>query len=150
MKKVLLSACALLALAGCATQNTNPGVYSAGRVFSEGRAQTGVVLSVSQVSLQKAPSGYAALGGAVVGGLLGRQIGGGSGRDVGTAVGAVVGGNIASSLSSGSRVVPGYVIVVKSDRGRTTSYVQDQSVQIVPGMRVVVIGQGRDSRVFPG
>lgn len=149
MKSVFVAVFALV-MAGCSTVNTNARVYSAGQVFSEGRADSGVVLSVSPVNLQQGPSGYAAVGGAVLGAVVGSQIGGGSGRNAGGAVGAVLGANLANRLEAPSRVVPGYLIVVKNKRGRTSSFIQDQSIAFTPGMRVVIIGQGRDSRVFPG
>lgn len=139
-----------LVLTGCALPNTNPGVYGSKQVFRQGKANGGVILSVTPVQIDRGTAGVGAGVGAVVGGLLGRQIGNGSGRKAATSLGAVLGGSLGNQVERGRNAAQGYAVVVKLDSGRTQSYIQDSSVPLSTGMRVVVVGQGRDSRVFPG
>jgi hypothetical protein len=56
----------------------------------------GVILSIQEVVAAGEGSGMGAVGGAVVGGLLGHQVGGGSGKQIATVVGAV-GGAVAGN-----------------------------------------------------
>jgi outer membrane lipoprotein SlyB len=56
----------------------------------------GVILSIQEVVAGGEGSGMGAVGGAVVGGLLGHQVGGGSGKQIATVVGAV-GGAVAGN-----------------------------------------------------
>jgi uncharacterized protein YcfJ len=63
--------------------------------------ECGVVQSVREVATKGEGSGIGAVGGAVVGGVLGHQVGGGRGQDIATAGGAVAGAAVGSSVGSG-------------------------------------------------
>ena len=80
-------------------------------------ADCGVVQSVREVATKGEGSGLGAVGGAVVGGLLGHQVGGGRGQDVATVVG-VVGGAVAGNEVE-KRVKSGksYEITVRLEDG---------------------------------
>src|SRR4051812_32075165 len=54
--------------------------------------ECGVIESTHEVSTRGSGSGLGAVGGAVIGGLLGNQVGAGNGKDLATVVGAVGGG----------------------------------------------------------
>jgi len=59
-------------------------------------AECGVIETVREIETKGEGTGLGAVGGAVVGGLLGHQVGGGRGQDVATVVG-VVGGAVAGN-----------------------------------------------------
>ena len=80
-------------------------------------AECGVIESVREIETKGEGTGLGAVGGAVVGGLLGHQVGGGRGQDVATVVG-VVGGAVAGNEVE-KRVKSGksYEITVRFEDG---------------------------------
>lgn len=70
-------------------------------------------------SIQK---GYAAVGGALVGGLLGSQIGGGSGRDIAASVGTLAGGVLGENAVTARREEQTLVVYVNAKTGVVTDY----------------------------
>src|SRR5690554_7999503 len=108
MKRLLpVLAIGALTLAGCA--NTAPyggNVYTGSQAGASQTVTFGTIEAVRQVQIQadsRAGGIVGTGGGAVIGGLLGRQVGGGSGRDLATAAG-VIGGAVAGSRSEERRV----------------------------------------------
>ncbi len=83
-----------IALAGCATQPGQPGVFGNGSTGSVGGSGIGGGEAVGT------------LAGAGLGGLLGSQVGGGSGKLAATAIGVIAGGfignRIGNSMDKGS------------------------------------------------
>ncbi len=77
----------------------------------------GVIESVREVQTKGAGTGLGAVGGGLVGGLLGHQVGGGSGKDVMTVVGVVGGAMAGNEVEKRSRTTTSYSITVRYDDG---------------------------------
>jgi outer membrane lipoprotein SlyB len=103
-------------------------------------AECGVVQSVREIATKGEGSGIGAVGGAVVGGLLGHQVGGGRGQDVATVVG-VVGGAVAGNEVE-KRVKSGksYEITVRLEDGSSRVVHEATAPSWRTGDRVKVIG----------
>tara|TARA_R110001599_G_scaffold64023_3_gene178647 strand:+ start:224957 stop:225586 length:630 start_codon:yes stop_codon:yes gene_type:complete len=101
----------------------------------------GRVVSVRSVQTQGkgSGSGVGAVGGAVVGGLLGNQIGGGSGKTLATVAGAVGGGFAGNEIEkrTGSRST--YQVNVQMENGAIRSFPFDGTPPWHEGDRVRVV-----------
>ena len=84
-------------------------------------AECGVIQSVHAVETQGQDSGVGAVGGAVVGGLLGHQVGGGRGKDAMTVVGAIGGALAGNQIEKRVESTSSYEITVSMDNGTTRS-----------------------------
>ena len=80
-------------------------------------AECGVIESVSAIDAKGEGSGIGAVGGAVVGGLLGNQVGGGDGKKIMTAVGAVGGAVAGNEIEKRVKTTRSYEITVRFDDG---------------------------------
>ena len=85
-------------------------------------AECGVISSVQEVDTKGKGSGLGAVGGAVVGGLLGNQVGGGRGQDVMTVVGAVGGAVAGNEVEKRVKSTKSYTISVRLDDGSTRTF----------------------------
>ncbi|KJK23578.1 hypothetical protein UB46_14925 [Burkholderiaceae bacterium 16] len=103
---------------------------------AQGSAYTGHIVAITPIETAKPASGLGAVGGAVVGGLLGNQIGKGNGRILGTVAGAVGGGFAGNQIEKTVRKDTSYQVRVQMDNGsyRTFTYHADPGVQV--GQRV--------------
>lgn len=81
----------------------------------------GVVESVNAVLARGEGSGVGAVGGAVVGGLLGNQVGGGNGKKAMTVVGAVGGALAGHQIEKHVRATTSYETVVRMNNGSSRS-----------------------------
>jgi outer membrane lipoprotein SlyB len=81
--------------------------------------QCGVIESVREVDAKGEGSGLGAVGGAVVGGLLGSQVGGGRGKDVMMVAGAVGGGLAGNEIEKRVKTSKSYSITVRLEDGST-------------------------------
>ncbi len=104
-------------------------------------AECGVIESVRQVEQRGEGTGLGAAGGAVVGGLLGRQVGGGRGNDAMTVVGAVGGAVAGNEIEKKVKSTVGYEITVRFDDGSSRVFAANEStwrsgdkVKIVDGV----------------
>ncbi|MFG6467807.1 glycine zipper 2TM domain-containing protein [Pelomonas baiyunensis] len=91
-------------------------------------------------------SGVGAVGGAVVGGLLGNMVGGGNGRKLATVAGAVGGGYAGNEIEKNQKSHTVWVIQVREADGRTRRFERSAD----PGLRVgdvVRLTEGGFSRV---
>jgi outer membrane lipoprotein SlyB len=79
----------------------------------------GVIVSMRNIVTNGEGSGLGVAGGAVVGGLLGRQLGGGRGRDLATVVGAVGGAVAGNAVEKRARTTQSREITVLLDDGAT-------------------------------
>ncbi|MGA0569509.1 glycine zipper 2TM domain-containing protein [Variovorax sp. VNK109] len=102
-------------------------------------ASCGVVESVAAVKRAQQPSGVGAVGGAVVGGLLGNQVGGGNGRAAMTVLGAVGGGYAGNAIEKNMKTVTVYQVRVRMDDGSTRTV--ERSNPVSTGARVVFDGE---------
>lgn len=79
--------------------------------------ECGVIESTREVNHGGEGSGIGAVGGAVVGGILGNQIGGGRGNQVATVVGAVGGAVAGNQIEKSVKSVKSYEITVRFEDG---------------------------------
>lgn len=77
-------------------------------------------------------SGVGAVGGAVVGGLLGNMVGGGNGKKLATVAGAVGGGYAGNEIEKNQKSYTVWVVQVQERDGRTRRFERSAD----PGLRV--------------
>ncbi len=80
-------------------------------------AQCGVIESSRVVEARPDGSGIGAVGGAVVGGILGNQVGGGRGRELATVAGAVGGVVAGNEIEKRMKTTSSHEIAVRMDDG---------------------------------
>ena len=80
-------------------------------------AECGVIESVREVDAKGKGSGLGAIGGAVVGGLLGNQVGAGRGKDVMTVVGVVGGALAGNEVEKRMKTTKSYAVTVRMNDG---------------------------------
>jgi len=80
-------------------------------------AECGVIESVREIDAKGQGSGLGAVGGAVVGGLLGNQVGAGRGKDVMTVVGAVGGAVAGNEVEKRVKTTRSYQVTVRLNDG---------------------------------
>ena len=118
----------LLTLGGCATGGFSPDVVSRDAAAKSQYVQTGVVVSIRNVTIEGDRTSGNVFG-SILGAVVGSNIGGDDdettrevGAVVGTAVGSVVGQNVSENLSR----KPGVEIIIKLDsNSREISIVQE-------------------------
>lgn len=157
IKKIhILILLSILALGGCATGGFSPDVVSRDAAAKSQYVQSGVVVSVRNVTIEgDRDSGN--LFGSVLGAIVGSNIGGEDdettrevGAVVGTAVGSAVGQNVGESLSRKA----GVEIIIKLDTNeREISIVQempeDVDYSFRAGDKVRIVRSGGKARVVP-
>ena len=79
----------------------------------------GVVESIHEIKKRGEGSGIGAVGGAVVGGLVGNQFGGGSGKKITTVAGAVGGAFAGHQIEKEVKATKSYEVTVRLDDGST-------------------------------
>lgn len=84
----------------------------------------GVVESTREISHRGEASGVGAVGGAVVGGLLGNQVGGGNGKKLMTVAGAVGGAVAGNQIEGRMNSTTSYETVVRLDSGYVRTFTQ--------------------------
>lgn len=90
------------------------------------------VTDVHTESRRGEASGVGAVGGAVVGGLLGNMVGGGNGRKLATVAGAVGGGYAGNEIEKNQKSYTVWVVQVRQSDGRTRRFERRAD----PGLRV--------------
>jgi outer membrane lipoprotein SlyB len=98
----------------------------------------GVVESVTPVKQKGEGTGVGAVGGAVVGGLLGNQMGGGNGKKAMTVIGAVGGGMAGHEIEKRARGTTAYRVSVRMNDGSVRTVTQPNAP--VVGQKVTVSG----------
>ena len=157
IKKIhILILLSILALGGCATGGFSPDVVSRDAAAKSQYVQSGVVVSVRNVTIEgDRDSGnlFGSILGAIVGSNIGdedddttRQVG----AVVGTAAGSVVGQNVGESLSRKA----GVEIIIKLDTNeREISIVQEMPENVNysfrAGDKVRIVRSGGKARVVP-
>ena len=112
-----------------AVHHTRPDyVASASRTTC---AECGVIDSVNEIDTRGQGSGVGAVGGAVVGGLLGNQVGGGRGRDLATVAGAIGGAFAGNQVEGNVRSTRSFDISVRLNNGSVRTFHQSEQ----PGWR---------------
>lgn len=90
--------------------------------------ECGIVESVKEGKTRAEGSGMGAAGGAVVGGLLGRQVGDGRGRDLATIAGAVGGAVVGNQVEGSLKGKRNYEVVVRMHDGELRTFYTDSPV----------------------
>lgn len=102
-------------------------------------AECGVIASVQEIDTKGKGTGLGAVGGAVVGGLLGNQVGGGRGQDVMTVVGAVGGAVAGNEVEKRVKSTKSYTITVRFDDGTTRAFSQTTAPAWNTGDKVKIV-----------
>ena len=157
IKKIhILILLSILALGGCATGGFSPDVVSRDAAAKSQYVQSGVVVSVRNVTIEgDRDSGN--LFGSILGAIVGSNIGGEDdettrevGAVVGTAVGSVVGQNVGESLSRKDRVE---IIIKLITNEREISIVQEMPEDVDYSFRAGdkgrIVRSGGKARVVP-
>ena len=138
-------------LAGCVNDSTLSGdVYSASEAKQVQNVTYGTIVNVRQVQIQGGDDSnvVGALGGAVLGGFLGKTVGGG--RSLATAAGAVAGGVAGQSVQGAMNKSQGVELEIRKDDGSSIMVVQKQgNSRFVAGQRVALASNGRQVTVSP-
>ena len=101
-------------------------------------ATCGKVEAVNAVKQKGEGTGLGAVGGAVVGGLLGHQMGGGNGKKVTTVLGAVGGGVAGNEVEKHARATTVYQVKVRMEDGSLRTITQNSAPAV--GQKVTVEG----------
>ncbi len=112
-------------------------------------ADCAVVQAVTAIERRGEATGLGAAGGAVAGGLIGRQMGGGSGQDAMTVVGAVGGGVAGHHLERRLRSTTEYRVRVALADGRTRTLSHPTRLAVGDRVRVDgdrLVAQARSAR----
>lgn len=99
------------------------------------------VVAVHTEERQGQGSGLGAIGGAVIGGLLGNQVGGGSGKKIATVGGAVAGGYAGNEIEKRHKSSRVWVVKLADRDGSTRRHEQAQNPNVQVG-DVVVLRDG--------
>lgn len=110
-------------------------------------AECGVVQSVREIDTKGEASGVGAVGGAVVGGVLGNQVGHGDGRKVATVGGAVVGAVVGNEIEKRVKSTKSYEIAVRFDDGSNRVITETTEPSWRAGDRVKVVNGTIQSRI---
>lgn len=106
----------------------------------------GTVESVTPVERQGRATGLGAVGGGVVGALVGNQFGGGNGRTAATILGAVGGGFAGNAIEKNVRKTTVYEIAIRMDDGKVRHL--ERRAPVAAGTRVTL--QGNTLRIADG
>ena len=99
----------------------------------------GVVDSIRDIKVKGQGTGVGAVGGAVVGGLLGNMVGAGRGKALATVAGAVGGGLGGNAIEKNVRSEIEHQMVVRLDDGGTRTFTQATPFPYREGERVRVV-----------
>lgn len=132
-----------LSFAGCASNGAPAPSQTGMQTILYGVVER---IEPTTISDQKHP-GVGAIVGAVGGGLLGSLIGGGTGRDVAIAVGAIGGGLAGHEVQKKYDTQPGSIVTVRLDSGVLVEVTQPVDPDLKVGDKVMVQGQGENARV---
>jgi len=146
--RLLLPAIVLLAaLPGC-QPSYSPDTYSSGAVQQAAKVEQGVVAGVRKVAVS--PDGaLGAAAGAAAGGIGGAQAPGGGVRTALTALGgSVVGGLVGSGIERAAGEAAAFEYIVRKGNGELVSVTQRDPAPLSLGQRVLVIA-GAQARIVP-
>lgn len=146
MKRHLLAAVALAALAGCST--TSPDVVSRNEAQRLSTVVDAVVLSTRDVVVEGTQSGIGATAGGVVGSVAGSSVGGRREAVAVGVIGAVVGGVVGNAMERSATREEALEILVQLRNGDRRSVVQAKASEtFAPGDAVILVTTGGKVRV---
>lgn len=143
--RALLAVAILGPLPGCRA-SYSPDTYAAGAVQQAAKVEQGVVAGVRQVSVS--PDGtLGGTAGAAAGGIAGAQAPGGGVRTALTALGgSVVGGLVGAGLEKAAGETTAFEYVVRKGNGDLVSVTQKDAAPLALGQKVLVIA-GPQARI---
>ncbi len=100
----------------------------------------GTVLAVQPMISESKPSGIGAVGGAILGGVIGHQFGGGDGKKAMTAAGVVGGAMAGNQIEKSQHKITSYNVTVQMEDGSTRSFSYDTAPNFSSGEHVKVSG----------
>lgn len=99
----------------------------------------GNVESVREIKTRGEGSGVGAVGGAVLGGLLGNQVGGGNGKKLATVAGAVGGAVVGNQVEGRMKATTSYEVKVRLDDGSHRTFHMENLNGYSNGDRIKVV-----------
>jgi outer membrane lipoprotein SlyB len=139
----ILTAVAMLGLAGCAYPGRGSADYRGYQTRTEQSVRFGVVESIRPVRIDGGDSGVGVVTGATLGGIAGSSVGQGHGSAAAAVAGAVVGGIIGYNVEKDAAARGGVEITVLLDGGKYIAVVQEADEAFRVGDRVRILsGQG--------
>jgi outer membrane lipoprotein SlyB len=136
-----------MALAGC-SPDYSPNTYNGSAVQQANKVDTGIVIGYREVRISDDGSVGAVTGGAA-GGILGAQA---SSPTVPTALvalgGTVVGGVVGATIQHATGDTKGWEYIVREPKGDLVSVTQREPTPIAIGQKVLVI-EGKQARIIP-
>lgn len=99
----------------------------------------GNVESVREIKTRAEGSGVGAVGGAVLGGLLGNQVGGGNGKKLATVAGAVGGAVVGNQVEGRMKATTSYEVKVRLDDGAHRTFHLENLNGFSTGDRIKVV-----------
>jgi outer membrane lipoprotein SlyB len=146
MKRLIIAACVLAALAACTT--TSPDVINRNDAQRLSTVQDGVILSLRPVVVEGSQSGIGGVAGGVVGGMAGGSVGGRRDSVVGGVIGAVVGGVVGNAVERFGTREEAVEILIQMKNGERRSVVQAKAGETLnPGDSVILVSTGGKVRV---
>jgi outer membrane lipoprotein SlyB len=146
MKRLIIAACVLAALAACTT--TSPDVINRNDAQRLSTVQDGVILSLRPVVVEGSQSGIGGVTGGVVGGMAGGSVGGRRDSVVGGVIGAVVGGVVGNAVERFGTREEAVEILIQMKNGERRSVVQAKAGETLnPGDSVILVSTGGKVRV---
>lgn len=102
-------------------------------------AECGVIESTREVDVRGEGTGIGAVGGAVVGGILGNQVGAGHGREIATAAGAIGGVVAGNEIEKRIKTTKAYEVAIRLDDGSSRVVREASAPAWRPGDHVKVV-----------
>lgn len=138
---------ALFVLCGC-TPNYSPDTYASSAVQQASKVEQGVIAGIRPV-LVSAQGTAGAAAGAAAGGIAGAQAPGGGVRTALTALGgSVIGGLVGAGVERAAGDTTAFEYVVRKTNGELVSVTQKDAVALELNQRVLVIA-GAQARIVP-
>lgn len=141
-----LSAALLTVLAGCGP-SYSPDSYDARAVQQANKVDQGMVVGVRKIDISANGAAGAAIGGAA-GGIAGSQIGGGALSAFTALGGTLLGGLVGTTVEHTQGDTEGYEYIVRKPNADLLSVTQKDTTPLAIGEKVLVIA-GAQARVVP-
>lgn len=122
---------------------TQPAAVAAAATPAETACtRCGTVTEVRSERRQGEPSGLGAVGGAVLGGILGHQVGGGTGKQIATVGGAVAGGYAGHQIEKQQRGHTVWIVSVRQADGQMRRFERSHAPDVRAGDEVTLTDKG--------
>jgi outer membrane lipoprotein SlyB len=150
---LLLLAMMTLLLVGC-TSSRSSKIYTEGEALQAEDVQEGVVESVEPATIRKDGTLVGTTSGTILGGIGASTVGSGIGKELAAVGGAIIGGLLGHYIEQGITDREALKIVIKLNNGEKIVIVQEADVLFEPGEKVNVFSSrvGNTTRVskMPG